>query len=86
MKTIGLENDNKGKKTRLAEGIEKKDSGLVIKGIKLFGKSKYYPSGSDLFLSFPFFEVKEMDRLSGKVDIVTCAGLGLGKGYANRPG
>ncbi len=59
VKTKGLyDKDNEQK--RLAEGIEKKDSSLVVKGIKLFGKSKYYPSGSDLFLSFPFFEIKEI--------------------------
>jgi hypothetical protein len=38
--------------------IEAGKSSLILKGVQLYGKSKYHPSGRETFLSFPNFKAK----------------------------
>lgn len=40
--------------------VEVSKNGIVVKGIQLPGKSRYYPTGSEAFLSFPTFKTKEI--------------------------
>lgn len=43
---------------RNADSIDVSKNGIVVKGIQLYGKSKYFPTGSETFLSFPNFKTK----------------------------
>ncbi|MFH0870796.1 MAG: hypothetical protein V1866_07115 [archaeon] len=51
-------NDNKN--------IELLASGIIVKGLQLYGKSKYYPMGSDIFLSFSNFKAKAISGQRSK--------------------
>ena len=43
-------------------------SNVVVKGLSLIGKSRYYPSGSKIFFYFPYFQTKNITGQRSKPD------------------